>query len=418
VIEHDHKAAAGHDVASGFSLLGFLDAREILGTEPGARLSDIQFHGDLASVTVNGGEGGFVLLDVKDPAHPKMISRYRSGTEDNWYTKWSDDGRLVYLTGNGNFNDARLRSTLLADASGGGPPPALRGLHIVDVSQPKAPTLVGFLPATIRIINVAVHRYSDAEYVFASIVDDRAVLGAPALHASPNHVSVLRRDDLPQGVRLTEIATWAPPASAGADVLVHDLSPDVHPLTGALVLSAACWDAGAYFLDVTAPGAPRELGHYQPMSPASHVHTVKPHPGLIDGRQLTLASVETFVGETNGGYTLLDTSDPAKPALVGSWSLPGNLTNPESLLWSPHEFSLAGGRAYTSNYHAGTWALDLGNGTPRAVATWARAGDGSPLYLPRAEAATWAVNAETAIWHDGLVWVVDMGAGVVVLRET
>ena len=143
-------------------------------------------------------------------------------------------------------------------------------------------------------------------------------------------------------------------------------------------------------------------------------HTVKPHPTLIDGKHYTLFSPETFAGAASGAYVLLDTTDPAHPVTLDTWSLPGNLTNPQALMWSPHEFSLANGKAYTSNYHAGTWVLDISQGklVPTAVYDAAPAG-----WTPRKESVKWAVDAETAVWHDGFVYVVDMGQGVLALRE-
>lgn len=420
-MEHDHAAAVGHDLAVGLEPAGFADLRALLGAAPG-RASDLQFHGGLATMTVNGGAGGFLLLDLSDPAHARVVGRYRSGSEDNWYTKWSNDGRLVYLTANGNFNAQRAAGTLVADAQELAPDAAARGVQAVDVSDSANPRLVGVFPAPVRAINLAVRKVADTEYVFASIVDDRSVQGLPKPGLSPNHVSVLRRDDSPGGaVRLTEVARWSPPTELGAEVLVHDLSVDAHPVTGRLVLSAACWDAGAFFLDVTDPAAPREIGRFRPAgfpTAGLQVHTVKPHPGLVNGRQLTLVGVETFGGQPSGTYDLLDTTDPAHPALLDAWALPDNLTNPEPLLWSPHEFSLADGRAYTSNNHAGTYVFDLRNGTLAPVAAWAKPADGRPGWTPRPESAKWSVEHETAVWHDGLVWVVDMGAGIVALRES
>lgn len=419
IAAHDHLDAASHDLAAGLELVGFADARELLGAET-ARLSDIQIHGDLAAVAVNGrgggSSGGFVLLDVSDPAQPRFVARYRSGSEDNWYTKFSADGRFVFLTANGNANATSAAGALREDAERGVATGAIRGIQVVDVSDPARPRLAAFHAFPVRVINLAVWPARDGTTIlFASAYNDRFARADAAPAAPPaaaNHVSVLRWTAAPPG--LSEIAQWQPEGfGEGRDALPHDLAVAQHPVTGRDVLYVAYWDAGAFLVDVTDPARPVALGRFRPdpWSPGDHVHTVKPHPGLLGGRALAVAAAETFEGEPSGTYWLLDVADATAPVPLASWRLPpGDLANAEDLLFSPHEFTIADGRLYASNYHGGTWILELPSMRP--VATWQRAlGDA-------ARSGDWAVDAETAVYHDGLVWVVDMGTGVIALRAT
>lgn len=411
---HDHKDPHAHDLAFGLKQVGFMDLQTLFAAEPG-RASDVQFFGDLAAVTVNGGAGGFVLVNASDPAHMKVLSRYRSGSEDNWYTKFSPDGKLVFLTANGNFNPQTAASTLAADAQSGTATDAARGLQIIDISDVLHPRLVGVYPAPIRVINCAAVTVNGVSFVFATVVNDRSPVGlVPAPGAISNFVSVLRLSMNGPAVGLQEVARWTPEKASSGDTLTHDLAIETHPLTGQRILYVAGWDSGAWLVDVTDPLAPKTLSHYAApdIAQGAHTHTVKPHPGLVGGKHLTLVSPETFVGAPSGSYRLLDTTDPARPMELAAWSLPGNLTNPENLLWSPHEFTLHDGRAFTSNYHGGTWVLDLAGGL-RPVAAWARAPD---AWTPT-NAAKWAVDAETAVWHQGRIFVADMGEGLVVLEE-
>lgn len=403
-IDHDHAALAGHDDAHGFDRVGHLALDELLGGEPG-RASDIQFHGDLAAVAVNGGSGGFVLLDAKDPRHLVPLARYRSGSEDNWYVKFTPDGARVLLTANGGTAPAPAAQGALEALTRGTLTHAARGLQVVDIRDPRAPRLESVYEAPIRLINAATWAADGVTYVAVSVVNDRAVLGAPKPGALANEVRILRLG----GAVPEEVGRWAPPADAGPEVFVHDLAVEVHPVTHATLLYAACWDAGAYVLDVSAPDDPAVVGSFRPEGETPQVHTVKPHPGLVDGRHLTLVSPETFGGQESGRYHLLDTTDPTRPSLVATWTLPGELANPEPLLWSPHEFTLAEGKAWTSNFHAGVIALDLSAGLA-PVAWWA-----APAESPREASARWVVDVETAVWRDGLVYAVDMGRGVDVL---
>ena len=318
--------------------------------------------------------------------------------------KFTADGQHVLLTANGGFNaapaaigaaEALTRQTFTH---------AARGLQIVDIADPAAPRLVGAYTAPIRLINVATWDTGGATYVAASVVQDRSIQGAPKPGLLANQIDILRLD-LPDPTR---VATWTPPKDAVEEVFAHDLSVQIHPITGRTILYAACWDAGAYLLDVTDPSSPREIGHFRPDAQTPHVHTVKPHPDLIDGRHYTLVSPETFAGEASGRYHMLDTTDPTQPKLVAAWQLPGDLTNPENLMWSPHEFSLANGKAYTSNDHAGVIVLDLPTLTP--IAAWA-----APPTSPRAQSARWSLDIETTVWHDDHVYDIDMGRGIDIL---
>lgn len=402
-LDHDHAALDGHALAVGLARVGGLALRDLLGGAKG-RASDLQFHRDLAAVAVNGGTGGFVLVDASEPPALRTIGRYESGSEDNWYVKFTPDGRYVLLTANGAATpgtaaqgalDALARPTLLH---------AARGLHVVNVSDPTRPTLAGVYPAPVRLINAAAWQADDATFVAASVVQDRGTGPAPAPGALANEVHLLRLDE----GRPERVGVWRVPGS-GDERFAHDIAVERHPLTGDVLLYVGAWNAGAWVVDVSDPTDPRAVGSFLPEEPAPQVHTVKPHPGLVGGRHLALAAPETFGGEPSGRYHLLDTSDPARPRSIASWELPDARVNAEPLLWSPHEFSLAEGLAATSNFHGGVVLLDLRDGL-RPVAAWA-----APPETP--EGVRWSVDVETAVWREGLVYAVDMGRGIDVLER-
>lgn len=406
-LNHDHQGDAGHAFSVGFERVGGVALGDLLRDDAG-RASDFQAFGTMAAVAVNGGSGGFVLLDLTDATHPTVLSRYRSGTEDNWYVKWMPDGKRVLLTANGANSGTAPVLGALAAAQSGTPTNAVRGMQVVDVSDPKAPKLVAFYEAPVRLINAIPLPAGDL--VAVTVVQDRVPQNAAASpHALPNEVRIVR-----VGAQTVDlVSSWVPDSPEGEVVLFHDVAVEEHPVTHQTVLYVAGWDGGAFLVDVTDPAAPKEISRFRPEGFAAglNVHTVKPHPGLVDGRHLTLASPETFAGEASGTYWLLDTTDPAHPALLSTWALPGNLTNDEPLQWSPHEFTLANGTAWTSDFHGGVWALDLAGGALRATRAWS-------MPHPAVAATRWSVDAETAVWRDGLVYAVDMGGGLDILRPT
>lgn len=412
-LDHDHRDPALHDLTAGLELVGFLDARDLLGDERG-RLSDLQFHGIRASLVVNGragpSAGGFFLLDASDPAHLRPVARYRAGSDDNWYTKWSSDGRYVFLTANGGTDPRSTAAAIVASLPAGAAGAAAHGIHVVDVSDLANPRLAGVYPEPVRVINLAPWTGRDGlEWLFASVLVDRPAGGLGGAPLGPlNYVSVLRFG--PDVGVLWEAARWRL-AGTGPGVFAHDLAVERHPTAERDLLYVAAWDDGAYVVDVTRPDAPQTVARVAPLGPADHVHTFKPHPGLVGGRHWAVAAPETFSGEPSGTYRLFDVTDPVRPTLAANWTLPpGDVVNPEPLLWSPHEFSLDRGRLYASQFHGGVWVVELGNFTP--VAMWQRT-QGAP-----ARTDDWAVDVATVVAHRGLVYAVDMGSGVVALRET
>lgn len=405
---HDHGDASQHDASWGLEEAGRLARADLLGGET-ARVSDFQVHEGrgLAAVAVNGGSGGFVLLDASTPPDLRALGRYRSGSEDNWYVKFTDDGRHVLLTANGALSPARSAAGVLAGVTEGVATGPARGLQVVDVSDPAAPRLVGHWPEPIRVINAATHTRDGGTLVFASVTQDR--LAANPGGALSNHVLVLRLVETPGGlVRLDEIARWKPREAGGAEAFPHDLAVERHPITGQLLLYAAWWDAGAFLVDVSDPAQPVEVARL-PGEEGDHVDTVKPHPGLVEGRHLTLLAPESFAGEPSGAYRLYDTTDPTRPVLRDAWTPPGDLHNDEHLLWSPHEFTLAEGNAWISQFHAGAGVLDLSGGQLTPVAWWAR---GTPAD------GTWSVDVETFVRHGGYAYAVDMEGGVIVFAPS
>jgi hypothetical protein len=414
-IDHDHKDPNSHQAAHGLELAGFVDAQEILKSEP-ARLTDIQFFENISVVTVNGrtagSSGGFLVFDLATPTQPELLARYRSGSEDNWYTKISPDGRYVFLTANGATNVQPALEGVRQSVEDGAPTMAARGIQVVDIGDPRAPKLVGYFPAPVRVINLAPWRGPDgATYVAASMTNDRVSRVTNTVAARDlNYVSILRFDPTLQ--RLEEVARWQPTdLGSVTDAFPHDLSVVFHPLHARPLLYVAYWDAGAYIVDLANPQQPKQAARIPSLGLGDHVHTFKPHPGLIGDKVYAVLAPETFGGEHSGRHRLIDVTNAREPRVIAQWQLPPGIeANPENLIFSPHEFSLANDRLYASHFHGGAWVLKIPSFEP--IATW-QTSVGEP-----ARTGDWAVDIETAVKYGGYVWAVDMGSGVLILRET
>jgi hypothetical protein len=91
----------------------------------GSRVNDVMVNADgtLAAITNEGGEGGIVLLDLSDPAHPAEITRLTDGLEGDTHNVWIE----------GNFMYVAVESYRSPDRS---------RLQVVDISDPEDLTIV------------------------------------------------------------------------------------------------------------------------------------------------------------------------------------------------------------------------------------------------------------------------------------
>jgi hypothetical protein len=411
--DHDHADPALHNLGHGMAQVAWLD---LLGTEQGpvqgaAWLSDIQFHGALAFVAVRGGRGGFFVLDASE-VPPRVLSRYAAENSDSWYLKVSPRGDLVYLTVRPRQDGGNLLDPTQPAWSATGQACAA-GVQAVDVRDPAHPALVGCYDLAPRTVNLWAAELAGREVLFA--VDRGAGQYGAAMTDRVLALEVQRADAAVAFVPLGVVYEGPARVEPQRPLFVHDLYVAQHPVTGQQVLYVANWEAGLALVDVTDPTQPRLLGAYDDPAPAIHlnVHTVKPHPGLLAGKQITVAAPEPLgPAESDAPVRVLDTTDPERVVQLGTWRL--ETTTPEPYSFSPHDFALADGKLYLSYFHAGVWVLDLADPAhPKPIAfampheRSAAVQAGMAHYVPR---------AETAALHGGLVWVSDMESGLYLYR--
>jgi hypothetical protein len=413
--DHDHADPALHALGQGLDEAAWLDPLEAE-PSPGqgaAWLSDIQFHGDLAYVAVRGGRGGFFVVDAAEPLHPRVLGRYAAENSDSWYVKVSPRGDLVYLTVRPRQDGNSLLDPLARGWSPAGQA-CLAGVQVVSVADPARPALAGCYDAAPRTVNVWAAEFQGQEVLF--VVDRGA--GQYGVAASDRVLALdVQRlpGDLVQIVPRGVVYTGPDRVEPQRALFVHDLFLEEHPLAHQRILYVANWDAGLALVDVTDLDHPRLLGRYDDPAPAVHmnIHTVKPHPGLLAGRHVTVAAPEPLgPAESDAPVRLLDTTDPGHIVQLATWRL--DATTPEPYSFSPHDFTLDDGKLYLSYFHAGVWVLGLRDPEhPQPIAfampheRSAAVAHGLARYAPR---------AETAVLHAGLVWVSDMETGLYAYR--
>lgn len=193
-------------------------------------LGRVEIHRDLAAV-LQRDEGIVSLVDISRPSTPEVVGRFDDGATGSLDgdLAFSSDGRWIFY--------ARQTVQFSRD-----------GIHVIDVSDPEAPTLASYQAAggTLRI---AYHDDGSAEWVvamdaIAGLVVYRFEPAAGVL--VPVHVSPL-----------PELKVGGP-ASAGIQI-VHD------PILDTTLMYAATGKTGVEVFDFSDPTSPQLLGAWSEM---------------------------------------------------------------------------------------------------------------------------------------------------------
>ena len=254
---------------------------------------------------------GTTILDVSDPASPRILSTIMLDDRDSHSHKARVAGDIMIVnsernnTGIGRKAEQlpgmreRLRALLgrepsaaeLANKLGvaaadiarldaaGRQPYDRGGFKIYDVSDPARPSLIAFQ----RTGGIGVHRFDmDKDYAYIST-------------EMPGYVgNILVIYDIRDPVHPAEVSPWWMPGQhiAGGEVpswpgrqnRLH------HALRFGNELWAGCWHGGLSVIDVSDIAKPRTLAayNYHPPFPEP-THTVMPVPALVGGRRIMLA---------------------------------------------------------------------------------------------------------------------------------
>lgn len=326
-------------------------------------------------------DGGLVIWDLADPAHPKETGR--------WTIPGSVGGdRSMEATPDGSF---AVISTEPVDCAGHANPLGVVGAYLIDTRDKTLPVVAdamtlngltlggasggqtGGLPEQGQH-SVAVHRIHGTDYAF--------IFG-----------KIFRIDVTEQGGRLVYEST----IPTGHDIYVRDT-----PWNTTWALSAN-GGGGLVIWDVTDTQKPFQLARWdvpdrealasQGVEYYIHTADVTFQP---DGQVLVVVTSEDFAqhvspfwvidGNALVGLKAADEPVDLGDATLGSWHNPGNHNALAGLTFSLHNPRLHDGGILTiSSYHGGMWQLDL-----RHPDFWA---DPSPIaYAAYAEGTPTVTN--------------------------
>lgn len=259
--------------------------REVGSTPPfGDAVLDVVVSGSRAYVAA--GTDGVHILDISDPASPRLIGR------------WNSPGSAEGIAHDGT-------SLFVAD----GP----FGLHIVDIANPAAPALVASAYETMFAFDVAVHE----GYAFVAGADAGLLVADVGARNSPRELRVMNTPGFAReiaisgstlcladqwgGVRVFSISQPSSPREVSAVALPSWAFSVV--LSGT-TLHVAGGAHGLRTIDLTDPSRPREVGSYAIPLKVSW--------------KLAVENGRAFVGVPTEGVRVIDLTEPAAPREVAS----------------------------------------------------------------------------------------------------
>jgi hypothetical protein len=382
--DHDHFKVEQHQnlTTPNFQIIGFDPlVSPTLGRTPGGHhCGDAQqtTGGKRLAVVEMRNLGGFMVVDVTDPADPQWLGEFVMRTTRVYDAAMVPDGKHVLLVtteqtpagplpvppiaGDSgiDWRDACTGKTTPLMASVEDPVPRPFSLLLVSIENPAAPAILDQRPIP-----------RNGHSAYATIIDGKywILISVYGVQNGYDYFQFYDLSDSPTGKKLslqgTHVLRGGVPSAE--PLRVHDGWIAKHPKTGKVTAYLA---GGSVFetLDISDPKQPKPLGRWSDWTPernafSAAMHSVFPLTELWDGRHYTVLGPE-FGGkpgpQPSGTLWVLDTTDPAKPFAVAAWTLPHDVEWSGQYMFSNHYFSVVNRTLFSSMYHGGVWAIDLG----------------------------------------------------------
>lgn len=288
------------------------------------------------------GFGGLQIVDVADPAHPRITAAYvLPGSNQVARDVWVE-GKLAYV--------ARASGESLLGNQG--------GIHILDVSDPAKPTEVGAFDAGASTGNLT-------------------VAGGTAYLATSAGLIIVDVRDPAKPVKRATVAT----ASTALDHIRSYGGAGVAVSNG--IAYVADGYGGVNLIDVKDPARARHVGWYVvPFDEKSSKFT-EADKGLGAAFGIAVSGTYVYVAAFNQGMRIVDASNPGRPVEVSHQPTP---------LWA-YQVEVDGGYAYIGDYDGGLRIVDVSNPkAPREVSFYNPEGTGSYRHTEPADDYAYAAT--------------------------
>lgn len=285
--------------------------------------------------------------------------------------------------------------------------PHVAGLAIYDVSTPTAPREIAFWPCG----GLGVHRMTwwDGPLAYVTAGDD-GIEG--------QFLVVL---DLAEPSRPTEVGRWWMPGQAAGESNPWDETWRIklhHAIVRDGLAYCSWWDEGLVVLDVKDPASIRQVGHLNLGHDVQRAtHTFCPLPG----RSIAVTTEERIPPGCEGvtpNARLIDIADPSAPRVLSTFPIPEGDFCGRGGRFGPHNVAepepgavVDGETVYMTYFNAGLRVFDVADPTaPREVAS----------YVPDAPAGQPSIQLnDLLVTPEGLIYVTDrLAGGLLILERT
>jgi hypothetical protein len=253
--------------------------------------------------------GGVTILDVTDPADPRVAGFVPTPNQHTWHIKVQVAEQLMVVPCELNFFGLDI------DAA-----QAKSGVRIFDASNPTEPNELSFYEAG----GIGVHRswWNGGQYAYLA-----AGTAAPGIemHGLPDTTRVLTILDLSEPASPRKVSDFwlpeqkgeAPGPGEGETLYVHE------PVVEGDRAYVAYWDGGFAIVDISDRSKPQLISHVRTFPELSdgNTHTCVPLPE----RNLLVVSEENtanFGGEGPKSIWIYDISDEEHPEIVAKCPTP------------------------------------------------------------------------------------------------
>lgn len=340
------------------------------------------------------GQMGTTILDVADPANPKVVNQLPAPSWVHSH-KVQIAGDILIV----NYEKYPYRNN---DET-----PERLGIRIFDISDPPDPQEIGFFSTG----GQGVHRvwYAGGRYAYMS--------------ATPEGFSdrIMVTVDLSDPARPQEVSRWwvpgvwtaggeTPTWPAGRRVAAH------HPVVWQDRAYWGYWDAGIIIMDITDPARPQEVSRLSWAPEAGgHTHTALPLPG----RNLLIVTDEATspeCQETPKRVRVVDIGDETQPEVIGMFPEPQGDFCRRGLRFGPHNVHenrpgsfISDEIIFVTYFNAGLRVVQVSDpAAPQEIA----------YYIPETPAGQPAIQTnDVFVAENGLIYISDRAGGGVDIVE-
>jgi hypothetical protein len=261
--------------------------------------------GRYAYIGYQKGPEGTAILDIEDPARPRLVSTIMPGHPASHSHKVRVAGDVMAV--NSELEPGKLRKQDYPDG----------GFRLYDIADRSNPKLISF----VRTHGKGVHRFD---------MDERYAYISSEMEGFVGNILVIY--DISRPAKVSEVGRWwMPGQNVGAGETPHPRKTE-HRLHHAMRADdqayAGCWHSGYAIIDMRDLGRPRTLAQIAPPPGATEPgHTFLKVPFPIAGRAIAASTDEERrhrgpdAGKPHGALRIWDVSEPTDPRLLAEHHL-------------------------------------------------------------------------------------------------